>query len=138
MSAKHNKLSVVWYPDPVLRKVTEPINNITDEIIDIAHQMLQIMHDEPGVGLAAPQVGLSLRMFVANPTGEDNDDHVYINPVLTQPTPVTTSMEEGCLSFPGIYAQIMRPIGITITATDLNGKKILETMKTWGRMLQDI
>jgi peptide deformylase len=83
--------------------------------------MLDLMHEAPGVGLAAPQVGLPIRLFVANETGEPEDDKVFINPTLRDPSEETEPYSEGCLSLPDITAQITRPIGITIDATDLDG-----------------
>lgn len=127
MLTNTDNLSIVLYPHPTLRKPTILIESIDDNIVQIAHKMLDIMRQAPGIGLAAPQVGLPLRMFVANTTGEIKDDLVYINPVLTNPTTDSVTFEEGCLSFPGIYAHIMRPTGITITALDLNGNEFTQS-----------
>jgi peptide deformylase len=119
-------LKIVYYPDPVLRQKASPVAGVTDEVRAVAQRMLELMHEARGVGLAAPQVGLSWRLFVANPTGEANDDRVYINPELTQPTRYTDRHEEGCLSIPGVNGQIMRPTGVRIEATGINGEKIVD------------
>jgi peptide deformylase len=87
--------------------------------------MLDLMHEAPGVGLAAPQVGLPIRLFVANATGEEEDDMVFINPVITVDGKATEDMEEGCLSLPGINASIRRPKAVTIEATDINGNRFI-------------
>jgi peptide deformylase len=85
------------------------------------------MHQAPGVGLAAPQVGLAWRLFVCNPSGEVDDDHVMVNPVLVDPSRQSTEAEEGCLSLPEVRAPIRRPQAITIEATDLDGNPIKAT-----------
>jgi peptide deformylase len=115
------KLAIVNYPASVLRLKAKPIRAVTDEIKIVALRMLQLMHEAPGVGLAAPQVGLSWRMFVANHSGEPGDDRVFINPVLSEPTRNVEDYEEGCLSLPEIRADIRRPKGITISALGLDG-----------------
>jgi peptide deformylase len=117
-----DSLQIVWYPDPILRQPAKPVDRIDDQVRRVAGRMLSLMHQAPGVGLAAPQVGVSWRLFVANPTGEPADDLVFVNPVLTNPSSATEDHEEGCLSLPHINAIIRRPRAITITAMDLNGR----------------
>jgi len=114
-------LCIVLYPDAVLRIEAVPIEQITPQVRAVANRMLQLMHEAPGVGLAAPQVGLSWRMFVANPTGDPADDRVFINPVLRDPSRQTEDHEEGCLSIPNVNGRIRRPRAITVTALDLEG-----------------
>ena len=114
-------LKIVLYPDPVLRRPCEPVQGATDEVRAVARRMLDLMHEARGVGLAAPQVGLSWRLFVANPTGEPEDDRVFINPILSNPSPQTHTHEEGCLSIPHVTGDITRPLGITVDATDEHG-----------------
>jgi len=122
MGIHPQSLTIVHYPHEVLKQVAAPIEQVTDEVRAVAKQMLQLMHDAPGVGLAAPQVGLSWRMFVANPTGEPKDDRVFINPKLTSPSQERGVMEEGCLSLPGIHVEMTRPTQITIEAISLDGE----------------
>jgi len=121
MAMRVNQLKIVSYPHAVLHRKAEWVGQITDEIRAVAARMLQLMHDAPGVGLAAPQVALPWRMFVANPTGEPADDQVFINPVLSDPSRDVEDCEEGCLSLAQIKAIIRRPKTITVTATDLEG-----------------
>ncbi|MEX0776455.1 MAG: peptide deformylase [Phycisphaeraceae bacterium] len=123
MAADVSQLTIVHYPAPVLRAKAKPIGRITEKVRSLAERMLQLMHEAPGVGLAAPQVGVSWRMFVANPTGDPADDQVFINPVLTEPSREMHDRDEGCLSLPDITAQIRRPKAITITATGLDGRE---------------
>lgn len=123
MKLAPENLTIVHHPDPVLRKVAQPVESVTPEIQAICLRMLELMHEAPGVGLAAPQVGLPIRLFVANATGEPEDDMVFINPVITVDGKATEDMEEGCLSLPGINASIRRPKAVTIEATDINGNR---------------
>lgn len=113
------------WPDPVLREVALPVPEVTASIRRLAEQMLTIMHDAPGVGLAAPQVGVSLRLFVANATGEPEQDEVYINPVLEALADAPLEpFEEGCLSLPDIRGEITRPAAIRICYTTLAGEQV--------------
>ena len=120
-------LKVVNYPDPVLRRVADPVGQVTDHVQAVAARMIELMHERRGVGLAAPQVGLSWRMFVANPTQELDGDRVYIDPKLVDPSSETSARDEGCLSLPEVTAEITRPVAITIEATGLDGEPLRET-----------
>ena len=120
-------LRIVHYPDPVLRLKARPVQAVTDEVRAVARRMIELMHQARGVGLAAPQVGLSWRLFVANVTGEPDDDRVYINPVLSHPSRVTGPHEEGCLSIPEVTAEVTRPLSITIEALDEQGRPFTMT-----------
>ncbi|MFI4859418.1 MAG: peptide deformylase [Phycisphaerales bacterium JB063] len=116
-----DSLAIVHYPAPVLREAAKPVPEVTDEVRAVAQKMIELMHAAPGVGLAAPQVGLPWRMFVANPTGEPGDDRVYINPVIVATAGGKTARDEGCLSLPQITVEVVRPEQATIRATDLDG-----------------
>lgn len=122
MPVNAQELKIVRYPAAVLREVAQPVPQVDDEVRAVAARMLELMREAPGVGLAAPQVGLPWRMFVANPTGDPADDRVFINPVLTEPSRQTQPREEGCLSLPGITAEVTRPVGIRIEALDEQGQ----------------
>jgi len=124
MTLPIDPLKLLHYPDPVLRTPTRPIEKVTDEVRQVALRMLEIMHEAPGVGLAAPQVGLSWRMFVTNTGGESGVDQVFINPVLTHPSRAVTEYDEGCLSLPGVTVPIRRPKRIAINAIDLDGNPL--------------
>ena len=127
MNTDPEKLTIVHHPHPVLRKVAQPVESVTPEVQAICTRMLELMHEAPGVGLAAPQVGLELRLFVANATGDPQDDMVFINPLITVEGKATEDMEEGCLSLPGINASIRRPKAVTIEATDIDGNRFRAT-----------
>ena len=127
MNTDPEKLTIVHHPHPVLRKVAQPVESVTPEVQAICTRMLELLHEAPGVGLAAPQVGLELRLFVANATGDPQDDMVFINPLITVEGKATEDMEEGCLSLPGINASIRRPKAVTIEATDIKGNRFKAT-----------
>jgi peptide deformylase len=82
------------------------------------------MHKSKGVGLAAPQVGLKQRILVLNPSGDPKDDLVLVNPRIVARGGAQTLFDEGCLSFPGIYAEIRRPERCTLEALDVAGRAI--------------
>src|SRR5262245_26362940 len=94
------KLHIVSYPARVLRTRATPVPAVTDEVRAVALRMIDLMYEAPGVGLAAPQVGLGWRMFVAVAEGEERAPQVFINPVLSAPSKETEDYEEGCLSLP--------------------------------------
>ena len=115
-------LRIVHYPDSVLRRPAQAVDQITEQVRAVARRMLVLMREAPGVGLAAPQVGLPWRMFVANASGEDDGDLVFINPRLTDPSRETDELEEGCLSLPEVRGMIRRHSQITIHAIDVSGE----------------
>jgi peptide deformylase len=90
----------------------------------IVEAMFRRMRESRGVGLAAPQVGLDRRILVLNPTGEEADDLVLVNPTITGLAGEPTLFDEGCLSFPGIFAQVRRPERCTVEAFDVAGQRI--------------
>ncbi len=134
MPVDPDTLEIVSYPDPVLRRRAAPIEKVTPEHRAVAARMIELMHEAEGIGLAAPQVGLSWRMFVADvPESDDRslDDVpmtatrepvIYINPVLSDPSRDIDAYEEGCLSLPDIRGDVLRPVEITITALNLDGE----------------
>jgi peptide deformylase len=130
------KCCLTRFPALVLAQVTKPIEEITDDIRTLAGKMIDIMLETKGVGLAGPQVGVNLRIFVATPDGTEENAKVYINPKIELSGPLETC-EEGCLSLPGIYAKIKRYKNCSITATDLDGKTFTEQAEGLaGRIFQ--
>lgn len=105
--------------DPVLRKQTREISEITQHIRDLAQDMFDTMYQAEGVGLAAPQVGILKKMVVID-TGEN--PIVLINPVVSDPQG-SIVMEEACLSFPDRSGQVVRPEQVKVTFTDLDGNE---------------
>lgn len=116
------ELKVLFYPDPVLRAKARPIERVDQEVVDVAHRMLDLMHAALGVGLAAPQVGLDWRMFVANWLGDPDGGQVFINPVLRIHGREMQEAEEGCLSLPGVTVLMNRYVEVTVEAVDLDGQ----------------
>jgi peptide deformylase len=125
-------LRLVLYPDPVLRRRAVPLETIDDSVRDRVREMFETMYEERGVGLAAPQVGWSVRLFIVNTSAEPDEpelDRVYINPQLSRPTEdddATDTDEEGCLSIPGVRGKVLRPDRVVVRALDLDGKPFEE------------
>jgi peptide deformylase len=120
-----NDLKIIVFPDPRLRKVSQPVTVFDQNLKDLAGRMLDLMKGARGVGLAAPQVGINVRLFVMNPTAEDADARVYVNPVLSEAEGEEEG-EEGCLSLPQINAKIWRTKKVRMNAQDLDGNPIEE------------
>jgi peptide deformylase len=118
-------LKVIFYPDPRLKKVSKPVEVFDDALAGLATRLLELMREHRGVGLAAPQVGRNLRLFVMNATQQPGDDRVYVNPELIDPTGNETA-EEGCLSLPGINCDIERNEAVILRAQDLKGNRVEE------------
>ncbi len=126
MSVDAEGLRILKYPHPALRAAARPVGSIDQEVRAVAERMLRLMHQVDGAGLAAPQVGLSWRLFVTK-AQNGHPDLVYVNPRLTR---LGGSMEvrvEGCLSLPGIDVDIRRPTVASIAAIDLDGKEFTLT-----------
>lgn len=118
-------LSIVKYPDPVLRAPNAIIDCFDDSLRRLAEEMFEVMYEDDGVGLAAPQVGVNVRMMVFNETGEkDRRDAevVLVNPRIISSSKDKRVFEEGCLSFPKIYGDVVRPGKVRVKAQDLSGK----------------
>lgn len=120
-----NPLKLHFFPDSTLTKVCEPVERVTPSITQLAKDMLLTMMVERGVGLAAPQIGKAIRMFVVDvkwPQGaEKGEPFVFINPTVTMTGPDTPSTE-GCLSFPGARATLTRSSTVHVSALDMNGE----------------
>ena len=122
MSTDPARLRIVNYPHPALREKTRDVE-VTDEVRAVAGRMLALMAEAEGVGLAAPQVGLDWRMFVCRLPEAGAEPAVYVNPRLELHKGDVEVHEEGCLSLPGLTADIRRPVAATITALDLEGNE---------------
>jgi peptide deformylase len=121
------ELTIIHYPDPRLKKVSKPVETFDEELRQLARRMLELMKEQKGVGLAAPQVGRNIRLFVINPTGEPQDQRVYVNPILTVTDDGEEESEEGCLSIPLVNAKIIRHKHLRIAAQDAEGKPFEES-----------
>lgn len=121
--APMEKLRIRIYPDPVLRQRCKPVETFDEQLAALVRRMLFLIHEAPGVGLAAPQVGVPIRLFVCNPTAEPEDDTVWVNPVLSN-LEGSIEAEEGCLSIPGVNVLKRRATNAVIEGRDLSGDPI--------------
>lgn len=128
MDINIEKLRIVHYPAKVLAQKAQPIEEVDDTVRALVDRMIDLMVEDRGVGLAAPQVGLSLRLFVISLDGTREQARAYINPVI-KPSGNIETKEEGCLSVPGIYTKIRRYHACEVTALDVNGNKFTEKVE---------
>ena len=130
-------LELTLYPDPVLRKTAAPVEAFDDELRAFVAGMFRRMVASKGVGLAAPQVGVKKRILVLNPTGKPEDDLALVNPTLVERSGTPVLFEEGCLSFPGIYAEVQRPENCRVKAFTPDGEPFEEELTGFvSRILQ--
>ena len=122
-------LPLVYLGNSLLRTRSERVKEITDEIRSLVTDMIETMDENKGIGLAAIQVGKPLRILIIRPVIEQNENEavlgdveVYINSKISNPSSETVILPEGCLSIPGIHAEVERPKSIHIEWTDLEGK----------------
>jgi peptide deformylase len=115
---------ILILPDPRLRAVADPVEEIDDDIRKLARDMLETMYEAPGIGLAAPQVGELKRVVVMDLSKDDEPKIpiVMINPEILRYSEETVTTEEGCLSIPELYYDVERPAEVTVRYTDLEGK----------------
>lgn len=109
-----------FFPDPVLYQRARPVEKVDDAIVKLTAEMLELMRERRGIGLAGPQVGEGLRLFVMNLGGETPVDRILINPEVLDTEGMALG-EEGCLSFPGLFARISRPEWIRYRALNIAG-----------------
>jgi len=118
-------LRIIRYPHPTLRHRSKPVRRVDKALRGMVAEMFDLMYEHEGVGLAANQVDLPIRLFVVNPAGtrEDGEELVIINPEIQRPRG-NESAQEGCLSLPGLFGQVKRPKTIRLSAFDLKGNAI--------------
>lgn len=115
------KLNILEYPDPRLRNKGQLVTNFDEKLQHIIDDMFETMYAAPGIGLAATQVDIALRLFVVDLSEEKNEPQVFINPEIIEKDGIE-EMEEGCLSFPGVYAKVQRADHIKVKAQDRHGQ----------------
>lgn len=125
MQKDWTSLRIITYPDPRLKKVCRPVEVFDEGLAALAGRMLELMRESQGVGLAAPQVGQLVRVFVCNVTGEPKDDRIYVNPTLADLRGECEG-EEGCLSIPDVTVLMRRSMSCRMMAMDLKGNAIEE------------
>jgi len=116
-------LKVRAYPDPVLGRKAAAVRRIDKNLVRLVDEMFETMYTEKGVGLAAPQVGESIRLCVVNCTGKSDGEMVLVNPVIVESRGEATD-EEGCLSVPGIRSKVTRAEWVKVRAYDLDGNEL--------------
>jgi len=119
------KCKITRYPAPVLAEAAKTIETVDDTIRLLADKMLDIMVETKGIGLAGPQAGLPLRIFVISTDGTKEHGQVYINPAI-EPYGAIDVNEEGCLSLPGVWSKIRRHTQCRVRATGLDGKEFTQ------------
>ncbi len=114
---------IILHPDPKLKKICTPIEGITDDLRTLVEEMLETMYNAPGIGLAAPQVGVLKRVFVMDcgDSGETSEPLVLINPEVVWSSNEKKVYEEGCLSIPDFFGEIERPSAVKVTSFDIEG-----------------
>ncbi len=123
-----SKCEMTRYPAPVLRQQAKPVVEIDDSIRKLVEKMTDLMIEFKGVGFAAPQAGVGLRMFIVSLSGTRDHVRVYLNPTVTLEGELEEA-EEGCLSVPGVWAKIRRYKKVIVTATDLDGRQFTEEVE---------
>ncbi len=131
---------ILIHPDPRLKKLCEPVTAITPELGRLAEDMLQTMYEAPGVGLAAPQVGVTKRLLVMDCVKDPEltpRPMVLFNPRITWASEDVSTYEEGCLSIPDQYAEIERPAEVRVRWTGLDGVEVEEQFSgLWATCVQ--
>ena len=118
------KRNILLHPDPRLKKTATPVADLSDGLRRLADDMVETMYGAPGIGLAAPQVGVLERLIVLDCTPDDSAECgllVMFNPQIMAQSDETSSYEEGCLSIPDHYGQVTRPAEVTVTWLDRDG-----------------
>ncbi len=122
--------SILLYPDKRLRVHAEPVEKVTPEVLSLIEDMKETMYAAPGCGLAAPQIGVALRIFIVDTAGEEepSDLRVFVNPEIVEREGKVV-WEEGCLSFPGVHEEIERAAKVTVRATNERGEQVELTVE---------
>ncbi len=128
-------LKIVEYPDPILKTPTEPVADVDAALHQLIDDMFETMYYAGGVGLAANQIGVSKRLFIMDMTEDKSAPMVFVNPQIIEQSG-EISYQEGCLSFPGLYLDLVRAQKVTVEALDREGKQFTFTREDyWARCL---
>ena len=133
-------LPILIHPDPRLKKVAPPVTDLTADLRRLADDMLETMYDAPGIGLAAPQVGVLTRLIVMDCAKGEDEAHrpmALFNPEVTWSSDERSTYEEGCLSIPEQYAEVERPAEVRVRWTSPEGKAMEEEFSgLWATCVQ--
>ena len=131
---------ILIHPDPRLKKPADPVTEVDDDLRRLADDMLETMYDAPGIGLAAPQIGVMRQMLVMDcvkDEGEEPRPMVLLNPEVTWSSEERATYEEGCLSIPDIFSDVERPASVTVAWMGLDGERYEETFEgLWSTCVQ--
>jgi peptide deformylase len=133
---------ILIHPDPRLKKVCDPVGEIDDGVRALARDMLDTMYHAPGIGLAAPQVGVNARLIVMDCARREDEEATpqpvaMVNPEIAWSSDERREHEEGCLSIPEVFAPVTRPDSVTVRWTDLDGRPREATMHgIWATCVQ--
>ncbi len=119
---------ILTVPDPVLKEVSKPVEKVDDELRTLMDDMLETMYDAPGIGLAAVQVGVPVRVIVMDLAGQDEDPQprYFVNPEILEKVEETQPYDEGCLSVPDVYETIDRPARVKLKYLNYDGEEVIE------------
>lgn len=134
------KRNILLHPDPRLKKTSASVSDLTDDLRSLADDMLKTMYEAPGIGLAAPQVGVLSRLIVLDcvkDEGEKTRPLIMFNPEVVAHSDALNTYEEGCLSIPDQFADVTRPATVDVTWMDQNGLPQQETFDgLWATCVQ--
>jgi peptide deformylase len=116
-------LKLITIPDPILNKKTQPVKIFDRALRDLAGQMIETCRQANGIGLAAPQIGKSIRLCIISLEHMGLPPFALVNPKIVKKSWKKVEMEEGCLSIPGVFGMVKRPAKIKVEAQNLNGEK---------------
>lgn len=118
-------LKIVEYPDPILRAKNKRIDAFDESLKKLVEEMFDVMYKTDGIGLSAPQIGINVQLMVFNPVGVrgEGEEIVLVNPSVSRYSKKIVPFDEGCLSFPGITANLQRPESVKIDARDVTGAR---------------
>jgi peptide deformylase len=118
------KLPIILFPDPILRKTALPVERVDEGTVRLLNDMFETMYRAPGVGLAAPQVGVSRRLFVMDPARDQEPaaPRAFLNPEIVASGNEMRLYEEGCLSIPEMFAEVERPAAVVVRYLSLEGE----------------
>lgn len=119
-------LNILEFPDPRLRTIAKPVTEVDDSIRQLIDDMFETMYEAPGIGLAATQINVHKQIIVMDLSEDKSEPRVFINPELEELTDEKGPYQEGCLSVPGFYENVDRPLRVRIKALDRDGKPFEE------------
>ena len=128
-------MKVLYLGEETLRQPSKPVEHIDDSLHELIRDMFITMDTDKGIGLAAPQVGKNIRLFIVKI--DDGVERVFINPLIVGTSEKQCSYEEGCLSIPKMYADVIRPESVTVQYQDINGRRrTIEATGLLARVIQ--